>query len=299
MQKVMSAAEVQRSGLDYLETVTELLDRIRAEHPTSGLFEAAEVQWWWAQGQRPTDELGQLFWLDDDRRPAAATIATRFGESTQLDPLVLPGASADWIAHVMHRGLEHAASNGYGDVILEVDRADGVLREVLAERGFAIAEDGLVECWLEPDDRPPVSSIPSSYHLIDRLESSERPHHMVNERRGHVDPEPRLRQASLYRPELDLCVYDANGDVAGYGLFWFNPATGVGVVEPMRTEDEHQQRGIARHVLTAGIDRLVQAGATRLKVAFEPGNPAARHLYLSCGFEPYRENDLFAGPTST
>jgi GNAT superfamily N-acetyltransferase len=170
---------------------------------------------------------------------------------------------------------------------------------VLAERGFAIEEDGLVECWLAPDDRPPISSSPDGYRLSDRSEAAARPHHMVNERRGHVDPEPRLKQTSLYRSDLDLCVYDANDDVAGYGLFWHNPATGVGVVEPMRTEDNHQQRGVARHVLTAGIDRLVRAGATRLKVAFEPGNPAAKHLYLSCGFEPHRENDLFAGPTST
>lgn len=295
---MIPATEVERSGLDYLATVTELLDRIRTEHPTWGLFEAAEVQWWWAEVQRSTDDLGQLFWLDDEGRPVAAAIATRFGESTQLDPLVLPDASADWVAHVMHRGLEHVASNGYDDAILEVDRADDVLRTVLLERGFAIKEDGLVESWLAPDDRPPVSSCPDGYQLRDRAEAPDRPHHMVGERRGHVDPEPRLKQTSLYRPDLDLGVYDANGDVAGYGLFWHNAATGVGVVEPMRTEDDHQQRGIARHILTSGIDRLAQAGATRIKVAFEPGNPAAKRLYLGCGFEPHRENDLFAGSTS-
>ena len=65
----------------------------------------------------------------------------------------------------------------------------------------------------------------------------------------------------------------------------------------MRTEDEHQQRGLARHVLTCGIDRLARAGATRIKVGFEPANAAAKHLYLSAGFEPHRENDILAGPT--
>lgn len=291
-----SAVEVERSGLEYLATVTELLDRNRAAHPTAGLFDAAEVQWWWAQEQRPTDQLGQLFWLDDERRPVAAAIATQFGDSTQLDPLVLPGATPDWVAHVMRRGLERAAAAGFDRAILEVDRADDVLRAVLFDRGFEIEDDGLVECWLRPDDRPPVSSLPDGYQLRDRVEEIGRPHHMINARRGHVDPEPRLKQTSLYRPDLDLAIYDAGGAVAGYSLFWHNPATGVGVVEPMRTEDGHQQRGLARHLLTAGVERLTRAGATRIKVAFEPGNPAAERLYLSCGFQPHRENDLFAGP---
>ena len=49
-----------RAGLDYLEAVTTLLHRIRTAHPTAGLYEAADTQWWWAQTTRPTDEFGQL-----------------------------------------------------------------------------------------------------------------------------------------------------------------------------------------------------------------------------------------------
>ena len=35
------------TGLDYLELVTRLLHRARLEHPTAGLWEAADMQWWW------------------------------------------------------------------------------------------------------------------------------------------------------------------------------------------------------------------------------------------------------------
>lgn len=290
--------EVQRSGLEYLGTVSELLDRIRSEHPTHGLFETAEVLWWWAQNERRTDDYGQLFWLGDDGRPIAAVIATQFGDVIQLDPLFLPGAPADWTAHVMARGCEHAASHGYGEAVLEVDRADHALRSILDRLGFVVDEDGLVDCWMAADERPQVAVAPVGYELSDRAESADRPHHMISQRRGHRDPTPRLRQTPLYRPKLDLCVYDPSGNIAGYGLFWYNPTTRVGVVEPMRTEDEYQQRGIARLILTTGLDRLVQAGATRLKVAFEPGNAAAKSLYLACGFQPHRNNDLYAGPTT-
>lgn len=68
----------------------------------------------------------------------------------------------------------------------------------------------------------------------------------------------------------------------------------TGVVEPMRTEDDHQQRGLARHILTTGIDRLVEAGAGRIKICFDPDNEAASHLYLSVGFEPVKQTDVFS-----
>lgn len=292
-----SRIEEFRGGLDYLEGVTALLNRIRTTHPTAGLFEAADLQWWWAQNPRTTDDLGQLFWFDERGRPEAAAIITDFGDAAQLDPLLLPDATPEWTEHVMRRGLGHASDSGFDAVCLEVDRADHVLRSVLDERGFAIEEDGLVESWLPADSRPPISGLPEGYRLLDRRSAMDRRHHMINERRNHPDSEPRLNQTSLYRSDLDLAVYDDDGNVAAYGLFWYDPTTAVGLVEPMRTEDEHQQRGLARHVLTCGIDRLSQAGAMRIKIGFEPDNAAAKHLYLSAGFEPHRENDILAGPT--
>jgi ribosomal protein S18 acetylase RimI-like enzyme len=62
----------------------------------------------------------------------------------------------------------------------------------------------------------------------------------------------------------------------------------------MRTEDDHQRRGLARHVLTAGIDLLAAAGAESIKVCFEPHNPASRGLYLSVGFQPVKETVVFS-----
>ena len=75
------------------------------------------------------------------------------------------------------------------------------------------------------------------------------------------------------------------GEVLSYGLFWFDQITRVGLVEPMRTLDAHQRRGFARHVLTAGLSRLVALGAERLKINWENGNPAAAALYTDIGFE--------------
>lgn len=104
-------------------------------------------------------------------------------------------------------------------------------------------------------------------------------------RRRNGDPvETRLRQASLYDPWLDLAVEAPDGDVAGYAVFWFDPVTEVGLVEPMRVEDAYQRRGLGRALLTAGLDRLARRGARRLKVGY--GTEAARRLYTGAGFRP-------------
>ena len=288
--------EQQLVGLEYLEAATTLLQRIRSTHPTTGLWEAADRQWSW-RNPRLTDGIPQLFWFDDTGQPQAAVITTDSPYGVAFDPIVMPDATPDWLAHVVERGLTHAADSGFGVVELEVDRADDVMREVLFDRGFAIKEDGAIEAWLTAEARPEVSPLSEGYRLSSRAETTQRPHHMISAERNHPDPEERLRQTSLYRPDLDLVVHDSGNDVAAYGLFWYDPETATGLVEPMRTEDDHQKRGLARHVLTAGLGLLVDAGAERIKIVYDPDNPASSHLYLSVGFVPHRHTDVLSGPT--
>lgn len=288
--------ERQLIGLEHLDAATTLLQTIRATHPTAGLWEAADRQWSW-RNERTTDALPQLFWFDEAGRPKAAVIITDSPHGVSFDPIVMPDATPDWVAHVVDRGLAHAATLGFEDVETDVDRDGQVIPAVLFDRGFTVVEASVTEAWLRAERLPEISSLADVYRLTSRAESAHPVHHMTSEERGHPDPEQRLRQTSLYRPDLDLVVHDANDQVAAYGLFWFDPVTATALVEPMRTEEAHQQRGLARHVLTAGLSRLVDAGAERIKIVYEEDNAATKHLYLSVGFEPDRHTDLLAGRT--
>ena len=290
--------EVQMAGLERLAAVSQLLQRVRGAHPTAGLFEAADVQWWWGQRERSTDDQPQLIWFDEAGRPEAAVVATAHGTQVQLDPTFLPDAEPELVAHVMARGLAHAHEQGHLIVTLEVDPDDTVLLAVLADHGFDINGDGLVETWLAALDRPPVSSLPDGYRLQTRAETTHLPHHMISVARNHPDPSARLLQTSLYRSTLDLAVFAGDGAVAAYGLFWYDPTTSTALVEPMRTEDAHQRQGLARHVLTAGLDLLATAGAERIKICYEADNPASSHLYLSVGFQRDRQTVMYSGPTA-
>lgn len=283
--------EETRVGLAALEMVTTLLRRRRADHPTAGPYEAADHQWAWRR-PRATDGSPQLFWLDDGR-PVAAAIAIEDGDEVLLDVVVLPDAAPALVAEVAERGLAHAAALALGPTVLEVAEDDTVLADVLVAHGFAVTGPGVVECWLDVADRPPVAALTDGYRLASRAETLDRPHHMTHAGRNHPDAEPRLRQTSLYRADLDLVVLAPDDTVAAYGLFWSDPVSATGLVEPMRTEDDHQRHGLARHVLTAGLDRLAAAGAERVKICFEADNPASSHLYPSVGFVPDRSTVLF------
>lgn len=286
------------TGRDYLEAVTTLLQRARLAHPTAGVLEAADFQWWW-RGQRPTDQSPQLFWFDETGQPAAAVIATDWGGEVALDPILLPDASPDFTAHVLARGVEHARSTGFDAAEIIVDAADEASRDALSALGFAAPDEktdlgaslNVVCAWLNVADRPSVSPLSSGYRLASRAETASGPHHMAS--RNDDNFEARLVQTSLYRPDLDLVVFHED-QAAAFGMFWLDPNTGVGMVEPMRTEEDHQRRGLARHVLTSGVDRLAALGAERIKLCYRPANEAAKNLYLSAGFVPDNSTVTYA-----
>ena len=86
------AAEQHRSGIDYLRAVTALLQRVRGADPTKGLYEAADLQWWW-RTPRSIDNLPQLFRFDELGQPEAAIIATNWGNRIAPDPILMPNAT--------------------------------------------------------------------------------------------------------------------------------------------------------------------------------------------------------------
>lgn len=273
----MAVREVRASGLEYLALATLLLHRARLADPEAGVWEAADLQWWWRTPRR-SDAIDQLFWVDDEG-PAAAVVLTEWRRGWGCDPIVVPGTATVPLATVWERGLEAIEALGLEAVDTLAHDDDAELLGLLADAGFAAEDEQSGITWMDADDRPDVAALPEGFTLVDRREASGS--HPMRRRSGE-DVEARLRQCSLYDPALDLAVEAADGRVAGYALFWFDPVTEVGLVEPMRVEDAYQRRGLARAMLTTGLERLATRGARRLKVGF--GTEAARKLYVGAGF---------------
>jgi GNAT superfamily N-acetyltransferase len=274
----MAIHEVRESGLEYLRLATELLQRARLADAEAGVWEAADLQWWWRTPRR-SDAILQIFWIDDEG-PVAGVVLTDWGRAWGCDPVVVPGTSTVTLPTIWTRALEAINALGLKAVEVLVRDDDLELQRLLTGAGFAADDERSGITWMDARDQPNVAALPEGFALVDRGQAATRLHPM--RRRSGDDVEVRLRQCSLYDPGLDLAVEAADGPVAGYALFWFDPVTEVGLVEPMRVEDEYQRRGLARAMLTAGLDRLAKRGARRLKVGY--ATDVARGLYVGAGF---------------
>jgi GNAT superfamily N-acetyltransferase len=254
-------------GPRYTRLATTLLHRLRLASPEGGVWEAADIQWWSRRDQR-----SGLFWLDEDGAPRAAFLSTCFS-SVQCDVLVLPDdqdfAREVWLTAIAQPG------SGPAEFTVRLDDETGIA--ALEAAGCRLTDpSSVVACWLDAADRPAIPGLPDGYRLLSRAQDRDRPHPMIG--RNGEQVEQRLRECSLYRPELDLELVAADGQTAGYGLFWPDPVTGVGLVEPIRTQEADQGRGLASHLVAVGLDLLAAQGCRRLKVCSDRG------LYLRAGF---------------
>jgi len=273
-------------SVERLEATSTVLRRARLADPLGGTWEAADVQWWWRR-PRATDDLALPLWFDEVG-PVAAAGLTAWQDAWQVDVFAVP--SIVRLEDVWAATLTAAAS--YSDVALKmlVRDADELLADLAIASGFVVTEESGT-MWMDADDRPPVELV-DGFTVVDRLARADRPHPMIA-RNGEL-VEARLRQCSLYDPSLDLAVEDAEGNVAGYALFWSDPTTLVGLLEPMRVEDNYQRRGLARMLISHGLDRLAGRGARRLKVGFS--TEAARRLYIGTNFVQTSVDRLLVRP---
>lgn len=276
------------TGREYLTLATELLQRARLEDPTIEIWEAADLQWWWRR-PRSSDAIGQRFWVDDDGCPVAAVVLTDWsapGRPTWwgVDPIVLPGRAGELLERIWAASWPDALAHTRGRIETMAREDDALLGGILGAAGFTPDPERGAATWMAAADRPHVAQLAGGYRLTDRIGDGDVPHPGID--RNGPEIAARLAETSLYRPDLDLCIRSDSGEVAAYGLFWHDPVTAVGMLEPLRTEDAHQGRGLARHLVTVGLDRLARLGATRLKVFQELDNPPAVHLYGSLGFVP-------------
>lgn len=278
----MTATLHSPSGREYLRLATNLLQTAHRGNATGGVWEAADLQWWWRL-DRHRDPRGQTFWVDGGS-PVAAVVLTRFGPRWQLDLLSEDHDLAPHVGEMWPRAIERLEALGAERVELTLRPEDRSAIEAAEASGFLDVGHEFTISWTDSSRVREAPALPAGFVLTDRVEAKDRPHPFVRRNGEHIAS--RLAECSLYRPTFDLAISAPDGRVAAYGCFWPDAATGVGLVEPMRTEDEFQGLGLARHLLSEGLRRLARSGCSRLKVTFDPSNEPARRLYLGAGFEP-------------
>lgn len=275
----MVPKQIRTKGLDALSLASSLLQRVRLADPLAGVWEAADVQWSW-RTQRESDDIEQIFWADE-RGPVAGVYATSPATGRwQVDPFLVPGTTSISPNDVwqMTRELGNQyAPNGFD---VPISDNDSTFRMFATKAGFATGESDST-AWMYAADSPEVAPLSEGFTIVDRTQRAEQPHPMASHNSEEIAV--RLPQVGLYDPWLDLAVEAPDGRNAAYILFWFDPVTKVGLIEPVRTHDEFQRKGLAKALITFGMNRLAEKGAERLKVSWE--NEFAGDLYLKVGFQ--------------
>jgi predicted N-acetyltransferase YhbS len=286
----MDLTQIHPVRTEYLRLVTELVQSQRLADPFAGLWEAADLQWWYTRDPQPSDRYATV-WLAGDRPTAAAVFtrwsATRYGCVVLGDPSFAPA----W-TFVRERCAELAGAS----IEMEIDPADALTLAEATHLGFTDTGDAHDVTWLDAADRAAPRAAPEGYVLADRTMRSG-PHPMI--RRNGSEVAALLDECSLYDPALDLAVLAPDGEVAGYAMFWADPVTKVGLVEPMRVEEAHGGRGLAGTLLREGLDRLAARGCARLKICHEVSNPVAGSVYSGAGFATQSRIPMYCRPPLT
>lgn len=265
------------AGKQYLAAVTDLLQRIRLEGAFAGLYEAADPQWWWREDDAEIPDR-QVFWRDASGRMVACMLQQDAGDEWVNDFICLPSAR-QVVDETLLPAIVAAIVRADKASTIYVRDDDWILQQALENAGFAQDTVALILAELAID--PVKTVLAPGFRVTSRLEDDQ-PHHLI--RRNGQEIARKLSECSLYRPALDLCIRDASGSVAAYGLFWMDDVTKVGLLEPMRTEAAYQRQGLAGHLIAEGVARLRALGAESIRVNYSPDNQAAANLYHRAGF---------------
>jgi ribosomal protein S18 acetylase RimI-like enzyme len=266
----------QPVGHEYLQVVTRLLQDARTAEPDGGLWEAADLNWWWRVDQHDDPDGQSIVFAED--APVAAVVFTRWKAALGCDLLGTDAAVTEHADLLWDRVAERYADRPVEMLV----RDDDPVRIAAAEAaGFASSDELSVTGWMDPGDRPPVPRLPAGMRIASYAGGT---HPMIA--RNGDEVARRLAECPLYRRDLDLSIRDGD-EVAGYAIFWADPVTAVGLLEPMRIEDAYQGRGFSKALIAAGLDRLAAAGCTRLKVSWDVSNERAVRLYSGAGFRAH------------
>jgi len=192
-----------------------------------------------------------------------------------------------------------ATPDQQAEVTLFVCDDDAAYLTLLAQRSFVRGAWSIV--YMECPLAVPHPSRSPSGGLIVRPVAGEHEYAqrvIVHQEANHpsqftLEAYRRLRAAPWYDPDLDLVAVTADGTVAGYSLCWFDPATKVGLFEPVATRPAFQRQGIGTAVMQEGLRQLQARGAQTARLSTGAAEVAALKLYAAVGFRVMRQATLY------
>ena len=212
----------------------------------------------------------------------------------QIHPRFRDEVSMSEMLDVAENKLLKANDAGNRELIVWVNAADDSTKQLLTERGYArsrfLAEHMRRRFFSDPT---PDSTTPGGYSIRALGDESELPARSWLSWKAFHPDEPdekyqgwewykNVQRVPLYRRDLDIVAVADNGELAAFCTVWFDDVTRTAVFEPVGTHPDHQKRGLGKAVMSEGLRRAEQLGATLATV--NSYGTAAHALYESMGF---------------
>ena len=168
---------------------------------------------------------------------------------------------------------------------------DHVRNTMLSEFGYQRLENFLSMYKLALPAKPESRPLPEGYSIRAFAGESEI-EARVNVHRAAFHPskmtvERHRRAMALptYRQELDLVCQTVEGTLTAYTIIWFDEVNRIGLFEPVGCHPDFQRKGLASAVMTEGLRRLYDLGATHAYVNSWREDSAGSYTYKALGFD--------------
>ncbi len=167
--------------------------------------------------------------------------------------------------------------------------ADTVRRQCLSDKGFVQHTHHEPYLSRDLDEIPPQSTEGFSYRAVTENELQK----YVETHRAAWAPSTGFSQeryqsvraiTSVFKPSLNLVAEAANGDFAACAIFWMDPVSKVGSIEPFGSHPAFRGKGVSQDLIHAGLRAMKEEGMHSCRVYTAGFNTPAQHLYQSCGF---------------
>ena len=278
--------------MEDLRLAGELMTRAwQADAPLVAATPAA-IEWWHAATAPEPLETHLRLWSED-----GAVVAWTWHDGDEIEWHVWAG-DAGRDDRVFREILESAVADAHGRPVGSFSAEDDPTTiATLMDLGFAPAERRLSQFHWRPGDQlraalpdPALPALPAGYRIRPLAGPQEVPARVEVHRaafppsRLSVQKYERLLTLPHYRFEDDLVVEAPDGSLAAFAMAWWDEPARVGEFEPVGTHPDHQRRGLARALLSWGLDRYAERGARVVQVYSDASNAASEALYEAVGF---------------
>ncbi|ULQ61005.1 hypothetical protein K7I13_07060 [Brucepastera parasyntrophica] len=223
--------------------------------------------------------------------------ATRWGEAfflfrsddVKTDDLI--GRMCDFAEHFASKVSDDHKSNNYK---LCVPKDDLILSAFLSKRGYKKTDDRSRIMIKSYPAEPETPVLPDGFTIRDARTVSPfytalAHNHSFRYYQGNDGCEKgfaKLRTMPDYRPDLDLILFDSEGQPAGLANFWVSERSKTAILEPLGTVWWYRRMGLGKALLIEGINRTRKYGCTQIIGGDQP-------FYWDLGFEPKEEHSFW------